>query len=517
MKKMSWLWLLVLSCISFYACKKDDKPLPSLKADKTTIDVSKDGKSETITITSNEEWTLSVPAEAAWVTVNKASGEAGTTEVVLQVAASQAAARTANLLLSSAVTGTQAVTIKVSQSASDLTITSHTLHAKEGGEIQVTGTGFSTVPAENEVKINDKPATVTGATATSLKVTMPSETGDGKLSVKAGTKTTTSVGNIVYEYQWTVSSIAGAGSLTAENPKGILLGSSGRVYYSDYYGNRIKTGIPKSDGTLLTDVFAGQVNGTGAHVDDQGINAAFYGPGLMAYDKEGNMLVLDVVNGVIRKVTPAGTVTTIRDENNVPVPIETGCGIAVDNLNNIYVSEKYTLRIKKIDPTGNMTAFAQGGGTGAALGSPAGLAIDADGSLIVADQGRNRILKIVPVPGTNPTITTIAGSVDGDAGDIDGSGSSARFNGPTDVKIDKDGNLYVTEWTNHKLRKVTRNSDGSCIVTTIAGNGQEGFQDGSNSVARFKVPMSLAISADGGTVYVTDENYRVRKLVRSNH
>jgi len=205
---------------------------------------------------------------------------------------------------------------------------------------------------------------------------------------------------------------------------------------------------------------AGMINATG--------NAAlFRSPNGLAVDSEGNLFVADESNHVIRKITPAGVVTTFA-------------GLALSGGND------------------------NGTGTQARFLYPRGLTMDAGGTLYVADTFNHTIRKITSAG----VVTTLAGRA-GNAGATDGKGAAASFNYPVAVAIDPAGNLYVADRSNHLIRKVS--SDGT--VTTLAGTvGVSGAADGLEAAARFDNPAGIATDANGA-VYVSDSyNHAIRRI-----
>ena len=194
-------------------------------------------------------------------------------------------------------------------------------------------------------------------------------------------------------------------------------------------------------------------------------------------------------------------------------------GVAVDEFGNVYVADACNHRIRKITPDGTTTTFAGNGiagyanGTGGPSGTaqfnyPYGVAIDTDGNLYVADASNHRIRKISAEGFT----TTLAGN--GTPGFYDGTGGAddtTQFESPFDVAVDAHGTVYVAETYANRIRSVA--PDGS--TTTLAGNGTPGFADGTggaNGTAQFNAPYSVDVSSDG-LVYVADNlNNRIRVI-----
>ena len=188
-------------------------------------------------------------------------------------------------------------------------------------------------------------------------------------------------------------------------------------------------------------------------------------------------------------------------------------GVAVDSAGNVYVADSVNHTIRKATPAGVVTTLAgsagffgtaDGTGSAARFNNPQGVAVDSAGNVYVADWQNHTIRKITP----GGTVTTLAGSP-GVSGSADGTGSGARFAFPYGVAVDIAGNVYVADQGNHTIRKVT--SGG--VVTTLAGNpGVIGSADGTGSAARFKSPKHVAVDS-AGDVYVADTyNHTVRKV-----
>jgi sugar lactone lactonase YvrE len=185
-------------------------------------------------------------------------------------------------------------------------------------------------------------------------------------------------------------------------------------------------------------------------------------------------------------------------------------GIAITPDGTIYVADAgESNRIRKIAPDGKVTTytggvegFADGSGFTASFNTPSGLALDRHSNLFVADTGNNRIRKISP----EGQVSTIAG--DGTAGYADGPAALAKFNGPIGVAVDMQGNVYVADSYNDRIRMIS--SDGQ--VSTVAGAGTPGYADGDRSAALFDTPCGVAVMTDGTIVVADTGNDRLRKI-----
>lgn len=183
--------------------------------------------------------------------------------------------------------------------------------------------------------------------------------------------------------------------------------------------------------------------------------------------------------------------------------------VVVDPQNNIYVADQSNHVIRKISAAGVVSTFAGSGtagfadgqGAAASFSSPAGIAIDHNGNLYVADETNQRIRKITP----GGMVSTLAGN--GESGLIDGEGVAARFNSPIAVAVDADDNIYVADNANHSIRKITPTG----YVTTIAGTGEQGVTDGTGINASFNSPNNLAVDPSGN-IYVTEWYGPLRKI-----
>ena len=273
------------------------------------------------------------------------------------------------------------------------------------------------------------------------------------------------VTSLISDYAGMLSQGSAQGTGTAasfNNPNAIAADTAGNIYVADSGNNAIRQIAPGGIVSTLagTAGTAGSANGTGAA-------ALFNNPSGVATDSSGNVYVADTNNQTIRKVTPAGVVSTVAGSPGV---------------------------LGSTDATGSAASFRY----------PNGLASDSSGNLYVADTGNNTIRKITPAG----VVSTLAGTP-GVAGFADGTGAAASFNGPAAVALDTLGNLYVADYYNNTIRKVS----AAGVVSTIAGSAPFwGAVDDTGSAARFNGPQALVVDAVGN-VYVADTNNdTVRKI-----
>lgn len=184
-------------------------------------------------------------------------------------------------------------------------------------------------------------------------------------------------------------------------------------------------------------------------------------------------------------------------------------GVAIAGDGTIYVADAGESNcIRKIAADGNVTTLAGGGegfadgtGTSASFNTPSALALGPDGNLYVADTGNNRIRKITPTG----QVSTVAG--DGTAGYLDGPAAKAQFNGPIGLSVSADGDIYVADTYNDVIRMITTEGE----VTTIAGGGSPGFADGEQTVALFDTPSGIIVT-DSSIIVADTGNRRLRKV-----
>lgn len=319
-----------------------------------------------------------------------------------------------------------------------------------------------------------------------------------------------------------VTTYAGSGAIGANNGKagdasfsnlmGLAIDPAGNIYVADSRNNLIRK--ISADGMVTT--LAG--DGNQGSADGKGNAASFFFPAALAVDTHGIVYVADTHNSMIRKITPDGNVTTLAgrpDTGTIKHPealsrFDNPYGIAVDKAGNVFVSDWDKDQIKKVSPDGKVSVFAGTGDRGlkdgpadsASFYLPEGIALDQQGNLYVADTYNNRIRKITP----DGMVSTLAGKTK--KGSANGKGAAASFSHPDGIAVDRSGNVYVADVGNNKIRKIT--PDGT--VSDYAGTGKRGSDNGPLNTASFYRPFGLTIDG-GGNLYVADyQNNLVRRI-----
>ena len=308
----------------------------------------------------------------------------------------------------------------------------------------------------------------------------------------------------------------GAGSAARFNfPEKLAVDSAGNVYVADTGNGALRRITPSGVVTTLA--------GGSSSTDVPGSAQWFWRPYGVAVDGTGNVYAADAFNNTIVQVTPAGVVTTLAglagqsgSANGTGSAARFGfcTGVAVDSTGNVYVADTDNSTIRRITPAGGVTTLAglagspgsaDGTGSAARFSTPGGVAVGSTGNIYVADTHNCTIRRITPAG----VVTTLAGSA-GNGGSANGTGSEAQFYLPEGLAVDSAGNVYVADTDSFTVRRLTP----AGVVTTLAGlAGISGSVDGTGSTARFHFPYGVAVDG-AGNVYVADTwNNRISKGV----
>lgn len=342
------------------------------------------------------------------------------------------------------------------------------------------------------------------------------EPGDVSLSVTSGAIASTIPLNVVRAHpQGTIFAGGSTGYVDAlgraarfDGPAALCLAPNGDLFVSDSDNHRIRRVTP--EGQVSTYAGGGPTGyGQGGHQDGTLETARFKGPSSLAVDAAGNLYVAEIGNHDVRKITPQGAVSTLAGSGTGGYAEGQGqaaqfhfpSGLAVDAQANVYVADASNNRIRKITPAGLVSTLAGTGEEGFADGpalqaefdGPSDVVIDPAGNLYVADTNNHRIRKITP----QGTVSTVAGT--GEAGYANGFAALAQFDKPSTLAFDPWGNLYVTD-AYKNLRKITP----AGAVFTISGLYGYGKSGGSYMSDGFTgSPVAIAFAADG-TMYLNE-------------
>lgn len=266
-------------------------------------------------------------------------------------------------------------------------------------------------------------------------------------------------------------------------------------------------------------------SGTNINDGSSALQAAFVAPTSLAFDRKGNIFITDTEDQRIRKIDVNGVMSTLAGTGESGFGGDGGpatnarflnpSGIAADDAGNVYVADFQNSRVRKIDTNGLVTTvagtatagFSGDGGpaTGAQLNFPRCVVVDQDGNLYIADSNNNRIRKV----STNGLITTVAGNgVFGFGGD-GGPAVNAQLRSPGAIAVDEANNLYIVDTYNYRIRKV----DANGTIVTVAGNGayETGGDGGPAANASLNTPIGVAVDG-AGNLYIAQQDSRVRKV-----
>lgn len=297
-------------------------------------------------------------------------------------------------------------------------------------------------------------------------------------------------------------------------PYGVAADQSGNVYVSEANATIRKI---SPDGVVST--LAGGTGQPGS-IDGIGTSARFRSPLGLAVGPDGKIYVADGGNHTIRRITPAGVVSTVAglagesgytNGTGSQARFDTPWGVAVDSRGDIYVADAYNHAIRLVEASGVVTTFAGGGfsgardgvGTDARFYYPLAIAVDANRSIFVADWGNNAVRRITQ----SGVVSTIAGDMTAAAGWADGTGKVARFDSPSGIVADGRGGIFVGDEYNHAVRYITPQGE----TKTVAGlPGIPGNVNGTGTIARFAFPQMMAMTPTGRVIIVDADNHAVR-------
>lgn len=397
------------------------------------------------------------------------------------------------------------------------------LTGRKGTVIKIQGKNFGSDASKVSLQINGLKATINAVTDAEITAVVPDKCGLGKLVLSVNSKEVTSAAAFRYQYTVKTSYFSGGEpgfeNGTPQKSKfgtlyNIATDSKGIMFAADL-GNCMVRRI-ETDGSTSTVAGASQ----GGFKDGKGNQALMKFPIGIELAPDGSIFVADHENHAIRKVLPDGALVTVAghpdrpgliDGNLATAQFKRPYGVKLDKTGILWICDTENGLIRKLSPDGQVTTFA-GSIPGYADGKlrdakfymPSYLNFDENGNIFIADKHNHCIRKITP----DGMVTTFAG-MPAHTGYRDGEAGQAMFNQPCNIQIDKLGNLYVNDLWNHCIRLVY--PDG--YVTTLAGKGGiEGYEEGPGENALFKHPQGCTLDKDGN-LFVTDSaNQRIRKL-----
>lgn len=300
--------------------------------------------------------------------------------------------------------------------------------------------------------------------------------------------------------------------------KALAVASEGVLYVVD--GHRVRRIEPGGPVETVVGASGAGFSGNGGPA----VDATLLGPEDLEIGPDGCLYIADTHNHRIRRVDGSGVISTVagngretRDGNGSPAAqaaLNKPHGICFGPKGSLYIADTWNNCVRRVDPAGIMTTVAGSGvqgfggdggpATEARLNDPRAVAVASDGTLFVVDRGNQRVRKVAP----SGTINTFAGNGEhAYAGDGDPAATASLFN-PIDVAVGPDGAVYIVDGNNHRIRRV----DGAGVITTFAGNGEGGYTGDGGPAAAAAVgdPERIVVMNDGRLFIVDRADQRIR-------
>jgi sugar lactone lactonase YvrE len=309
-------------------------------------------------------------------------------------------------------------------------------------------------------------------------------------------------------------------------PNGLALNEQGELYISDIGAHRVLKLNRQGRLIVIAGTGAGGFNGD----DGPAVKAQLFAPHDLAFDAAGNLLIADTYNQRIRRIDRQGIITTIAGNGTAAYAGDNGPalqaslnnpqGLTLDREGNLLIADTYNHVIRRVDRAGTITTLAgtvpgHGGDGGPAIKAQINLtmavAAAPDGSIYISDAANSRIRRVAAdgtiqtIVGYGPAQDTYGGGYAGDGGPA----AKGKIFSATDLKCDAAGNLYIVDSGNHRIR-VVRNG----TITTLAGAGKlgSGGDGGPATAAELNTPQKIALAKDGSFFIADRANGRVRKV-----
>ncbi|MCW3121812.1 MAG: hypothetical protein JWQ38_1304 [Flavipsychrobacter sp.] len=306
---------------------------------------------------------------------------------------------------------------------------------------------------------------------------------------------------------------------TLINPSGMAIDISGNIYIADKNKSVVIKVTPSGIVTNIAGTGVAGFSGDGGPAT----NATFRGPMGVAIDASGNIYVADMVNERVRKIDPTGIITTIAGSSTMPdwggysgdggpataAELRNPCAVLVDKAGNIYIGDAGNDRIRKINSSGIISTY------NSKINGPISLVFDASENMYVAGYYSNKVYKINP---SGKTVIIAGNGYSGGSsftqGGYNGDGMQATdawLNAPCGVAVDDNGNVYITDESNYRVRKINK----SGIISTICGAGAKANtgDGGPAPLANIAWPFGIAVNKSGTTIYVGDHLSGVVRVI----
>ncbi|MEU7022642.1 RICIN domain-containing protein [Streptomyces sp. NPDC046203] len=306
------------------------------------------------------------------------------------------------------------------------------------------------------------------------------------------------------------------------NPYEVAVDATGTLYVSEFNNHRIRRIAP--DGKITT--IAG--TGTKGFSGDCGLalSAQLNVPRGVAVDGMGTVYIADSENHQVRKVTTDGRICTVAGTGTkgfggdggpaTAAQLDGPYGVAVDGMGTVYIADHNNRRIRKVTADGRISTIAGTGTAGSAgdggpavaaqLRTPRGVEVGRAGDLYIADEGSHRVRRIT----ADGRIDTVAGTGTKGFGGDGGPATAAQLGGPFGVTVDSAGTLYVAEFNNHRIRRIT--PDGKIDTVVGTGTGDFGGDEGPATAAQLNKPIGIAVDRSGALYIADHANHRVRRI-----